>query len=305
MDHLRLCSPSKINLHLRIGSPGADGFHPLRSWMVSTSLCDFLRFERTGTDGITLSCTDSLLPTGLEKPFAGPTNLVTRAAEALLQCVEASERIGLKIELDKRTPIGAGLGGGSGNAAATLHAMNHFLGNRFSVDSLSEIAATLGSDVPFFLGSPSAIATGRGEGLAPAPVPAANIALLFLPAFPIPTAHAYRVLDELRPKADEGTLDAFDVLDWAGLPPEGLLARLINDLEPAAFKIEPRLGKLRDSIESKLGRIVRMSGSGSALFTLFDENEPFQRAAQTVEKTLGIRVERVRIGISRLGEPPA
>lgn len=288
MDRIRLASPSKINLHLRVGSPRADGFHPLCSWMVTTSLCDRIEIRQAGS-GIRLTFDDPSIPTDA-------SNLIVRAAQLLLDRLPSEKRIGLEIDLAKRIPAGAGLGGGSGNAATTLAALNSLLGNPFAADQLATFAAQLGSDVPFFLGSPSAIATGRGESLEPVAGPAARFAILILPPFPISTAAAYRVLDQLRPTEAPGTLDPFDPRQWASLPARELLQRLRNDLEIAAFAIEPRLGSLRAAIEQHLGRAVRMSGSGSTLFTLFDTAEAAREAGQTVHNGFGMRVEPVELG---------
>lgn len=291
MDRHALASLSKINLHLRIGSPGADGFHPLRSWMITTDLYDWIEFTGVPEPGIRLDCSDVSIPTD-------GSNLIIRAATEILNRVEPAERIQLHIQLAKSIPAGAGLGGGSGNAATTLRVVNQMLGNRFSESTLAKMALSLGSDVPFFLGKPSAIATGRGETLQPAPLPKARFAILILPPFPIPTAHAYRVLDQLRPVADEGTLDEFDFVHWARQPAMKLLDKLENDLELAAFAIEPRLGELRLRIESSLERIVRMSGSGSTLFTLFDTLDDAAEAAQAVAEQFKLRVEAVELGVA-------
>lgn len=262
---LTLRSPAKINLHLRVAPPDASGFHPLRSWMITTSLHDELTFRRLpgSAAGIALTCDDPTLA-------CDGTNLVVRAAETLLAATGSKATVA--VHLAKQIPAGAGLGGGSGNAATTLVGLNRLLALGQSVEQLAAIAATLGSDVPFFLGPPSAIATGRGEILKPCPVPLlARHALLILPPFPISTAAAYCTLDAIRPVAADDILAPFDAAGLAELPADALLRELSNDLERAAFAIEPRLAELRQSLEEKLGRTVRMSGSGSTLFTLFDD----------------------------------
>lgn len=288
MDRISVSSPSKVNLHLRVGSPRADGFHPLRSWMVTTSLCDEIEFRRTAS-GIRLVCNDRSIPTDA-------SNLIVRAANLILDEVPPDRRIGLAIQLSKRLPGGAGLGGGSANGATALSVVNKLLGCPVHVDHLPTRAAQLGSDVPFFLGPPSAIATGRGEALSPIPAPIARFSILILPPFPISTAQAYRALDDLRPREMPGTLDTFDAEAWSRLPAQSLLGHLKNDLEPAAYAIEPRLGELRTAIETKLGRVVRMSGSGSTLFTLFDSADDARHAARSVRGEFKMRVEEVELG---------
>src|SRR5689334_11352053 len=138
---LTVPSPAKLNLYLRIAKPRPDGFHPLVSWFVTTSLTDTLHFERTPTPGVQLSCHNPNIPTD-------ESNLTTRAAKTLLP-----PTAGIKIHLEKRIPAGGGLGGGSSNAATTLQAINYLY--RLNAN-LEPIAATLGSDVNFFLHPPSA-----------------------------------------------------------------------------------------------------------------------------------------------------
>lgn len=296
MQTIRLRSPSKINLHLRVAGPDASGFHPLRSWFVTTDLCDGLAatVAPAAARRVTLRCDDPTLPTD-------GRNLVVRAAEAFLAALPTSARpFAVELDLAKRIPAGAGLGGGSSNAAATLRALAELLSPYVSGrPALEPIAARLGSDVPFFLGAPSAVATGRGEQLVAAPAPRADVALLIFPPFGIPTPAAYRKLDEIRPAADTGTLDAFDVDEWATLGAAELSRRLVNDLEPAAFALEPRLSALRDDAERTIGRPVRMSGSGSTLFALFDDEA--EAAAARADFGDAVRSQVVRLGAATVG----
>jgi 4-diphosphocytidyl-2-C-methyl-D-erythritol kinase len=292
MDSATFRSPAKINLHLRVAAPTADGFHPLRSWMVGVGLYDELTF-RSVDAGVELTCSDPALP-------VDGTNLVHRAATALLRA--AGSRRGVSIHLTKRIPAGAGLGGGSANAATTLVGVDRLLELNTPAKVLHELAATLGSDVPFFLGSPSAIATGRGESLTPCAPPArARTALLVFPPFGISTAAAYRALDARRPTAPEWLLDPFPADAWAALPARELLDVLVNDLEPPVFAIEPRLDALKRMIETRLGRAVRMSGSGSTLFSLFDAEDEARRAGQAVANG-SVRVAVVGLGEARIEE---
>jgi 4-diphosphocytidyl-2C-methyl-D-erythritol kinase len=178
--------------------------------------------------------------------------------------------------LAKRTPAGAGLGGGSSDAAcAILAAARLTAGNRSgrgsSADDLSAFAARFGSDVPFFLHGPSAVCTGRGEVVRPIPPPAARWAVLVLPPVVMPTPDVYRRFDAMQLGTDLAMADEPDWAAWARLPAIDLLPRLANDLEPAAFELRPELDELRRAAERVVGQPVRMSGSGSSLFTLFDE----------------------------------
>jgi 4-diphosphocytidyl-2-C-methyl-D-erythritol kinase len=287
-------SPAKINLHLRIAAPGADGFHPLLSWMNTVGLFDTLKLRRG--DAIALRCDDPALPTD-------GRNLVVRAAEMLRRDAEANEPSraigGASLELLKRIPAGGGLGGGSGNAATTLSALNDLWSLRLPVERLHAIAATLGSDVAFFLFAPSAICTGRGEIVRPIASPAPRRALLVLPPIAMPTPAVYRRFDAL---LADGVIAAADLDDaqaagrdprsdfasWCTLSAADLLQRLVNDLEAPAFSLEPRLGELRASLQRLLGRVVRMSGSGSTLFTLYDDPLEADRSARVVQQSLAV-----------------
>jgi 4-diphosphocytidyl-2-C-methyl-D-erythritol kinase len=299
MNRTDLLSPAKINLHLRVAGPTPDGFHPLRSWMVGIGLFDKLSFaieSAEGSDGavatdarvlepaplpagqsarqsagsklVRLSCDDPAIP-------LDGSNLITKAVGLLFDAAPdrwpAGRRVA--IELLKQIPTGGGLGGGSGNAAVALRAVNDLLSLGLSRVQLLQLCKRVGSDVAFFLEAGSAIVSGVGGIIDPCPKPAATHALLAFPAFGVSTKACYQRLDELRPVAPDSTLDSFDVQAWSTLPANQLLAKLVNDLEPPAFSLEPQLGRLRSDLEQRLGQTVRMSGSGSTLFTLYNASE--------------------------------
>ena len=190
---LELQSPCKVNLLLNILGKRPDGYHELETVMQPVALHDRIVFQREGID-LQLTCSDSALPTD-------STNLVHRAAAAFLTVTGLKE--GVRIHLEKKIPMAAGLGGGSGNAATTLLGLNRLFDQPLTEASLHAIAASLGSDIPFFLQSGPALATGRGETIAPlAPFPALKGAglLLLQPGFGIATAWAYKQLAQF-PKA--------------------------------------------------------------------------------------------------------
>jgi len=147
-------STCKINLLLNILGKRADGFHELETVMLPVNVCDSIQIERTDVTGIQLTCNEPSLPTNAE-------NLVVRAAKDFLQSTGINE--GIRIHLEKRVPIAAGLGGGSSNAANTLLGLNELFGEPLSQSTLATLAAGIGSDVPFFLQPLPALATGRGE----------------------------------------------------------------------------------------------------------------------------------------------
>lgn len=185
--------------------------------------------------------------------------------------------------LAKRIPLGAGLGGGSSDAARMLEGLNVLWRAGWTVERLSQLAATLGSDVPFFLHTPSSVCTGRGEHVRPVPPPAmARWAVLVLPDIQLPTADVYRRFDALDLGYDDALARPPDWAEWAALPADELMPRLVNDLEQPAFEIRPELGALRERIESSLPRPVRMSGSGSSLFMLCDKQAEAEEWAEMI-----------------------
>ena len=208
-------SPCKVNLLLNILGRRGDGFHELETVMQPVNLCDELAFERGG-NGIRLTCGEKGLPTDSR-------NLVFRAAEKFFAAAKISD--GVKIHLRKKIPLAAGLGGGSGNAAATLLALNELFDAPIASGKLQEIAATLGSDVPFFLQGKPALALGRGEKIQPlGELPALDdkAILLIHPGFGISTPWAYQNLARFpealngRPGRAEELIAKLRAGDWPG-----------------------------------------------------------------------------------------
>src|SRR5580765_8275484 len=180
-------SPCKVNLLLNILRKREDGFHELETVMHPVNVFDELSFARV-TRGFHLTCSDPALPTDA-------TNLVHRAATMFFQKTEI--RDGVRIHLEKRIPMAAGLGGGSGNAATTLLGLNEIFGKPLSTRALHDIAAALGSDIPFFLQTKPALATGRGEkiqSLEPFAALRDAVFVLIHPGFGISTPWAYQSL---------------------------------------------------------------------------------------------------------------
>ena len=180
-------SPCKVNLLLNILGRRADGFHELETVLQPVNLFDELIFERGGK-GIQMTCSENNLP-------ADSKNLVHRAAAVFLSAAQISA--GVKIHLEKKIPLAAGLGGGSGNAATTLLALNELFGRPLAAEKLFEIAAALGSDIPFFLQNKPALATGRGEKIQPIEHFSGADGKAFLlihPGFGISTPWAYQNL---------------------------------------------------------------------------------------------------------------
>jgi 4-diphosphocytidyl-2-C-methyl-D-erythritol kinase len=268
---MRILSPAKINLHLRVGPRSADGFHPLLSWMCTVGLHDTIEMSAASNPGIQLKCDRPDVP-------VDETNLIVRAGRTL------GDQRGADVTLQKNVPMGGGLGGGSSNAAFALIGFNQIWNLNFSMNQLAEIGARLGSDVPFFLHGPSSVCAGRGERVMPIPKPAAKFAVLFFPKLSMSTAAVYRRFDEMKLGSHQAVTPQPDWIAWTKLPAGELLKVLVNDLEAPAFSLQPELDELRRRIEKRIGRIVRMTGSGSTLFTLADHRQDAAAAAAEVRR---------------------
>ena len=308
---MHLLAPAKINLHLRVGARREDGFHPLLSWMTTVGLFDTLELEAeelrperpspSRIDGATADRAPVVLECDMPGLPCDERNLVVRIALAWRDALTHERRLpdahlrGLQISLRKRIPMGAGLGGGSSDAARTLLGLNRLWKSGRAADELSAFAARFGSDLPFFFFGPSSVCQGRGEIVSPVARPAPRWAVLVLPEISMPTAEVYRRFDQMELERTQDALQAPDWREWSGYCSEDLLPRLVNDLEGAAFSIAPQLGALRAHIEDELRRPVRMSGSGSSLFTLFDERPQAHAAAEKIERVCAVRATVVEI----------
>jgi len=255
-------SPCKVNLLLNILGKRADGFHELETVLQPVPVCDELQFKRGG-QGIELTCNHPSLP-------VDSTNLVYRAAATLLKAARRSE--GVRIHLEKRLPLAAGLGGGSANAANTLLGLNELFSAPLNARQLEEIAAALGSDVPFFLQNQPALATGRGEKITPLDFSTALhgvFILLIHPGFGSSTAWAYQALAR-HPEALNGRPGRAQKL--VSLLQTGDLAAAANEfynsLEAPALSKYPLLALFQEFLKANGAAVALMSGSGSTTFAL-------------------------------------
>ena len=259
---VRVAAPAKVNLFLKILAKDESGYHQLETLYSAVDLCDEVVLDRTGR-GVSIEVVG---------PSVGPDedNLAYQAVKALLDA--AGLTTGVHIHLTKNIPVAAGLGGGSSDAGATLRALNELLKNPFSGAALLQIAGRLGADVPFFAsGAGAALAWGRGERLMPIPAAPVSI-LLALPSLHIPTAEAYRYLTA----PEQG---APTTLDLDGLSRPDTLAKLaVNDFEASVFERHPELGVLREALQEAGALTARLSGSGAAVFGLFDDRATADRA---------------------------
>lgn len=244
-------APAKLNLSLRVLRRREDGFHDIDTLMVRLpGLCDRLSFSTSEADAFT--CDDPGVP-------ADDSNLVLKALAAYRAASGFAQP--LAIHLEKRVPHGAGLGGGSSDAAATLASVNQLNGGAFDTAKLMEIAATLGSDIPFFLGPPVARATGRGEHIAEAdPLPSLAV-LLLKPSFGVATPDAYKRWKDSQELP--GIAYGAQVFPWG---------ELVNDLERPVFQKHLFLAEVKAWLMAQPGVAgALMSGSGSTMFVVLGD----------------------------------
>lgn len=250
---------AKLNLFLRVLSREVDGFHGIETLFCLISLADTLRAERREGRGVSVDVSGG---------DAGPTadNFAVRAAVMVLEAT--GNRFGVQLSLEKRIPAGAGLGGGSSDAAAALVLTNHLAGDAVPRHELLQFAARLGSDVPFFLsGAPLAVGWSHGERLLRLPPLPPAPALLLTPPIPIRTAEAYGWVDAAH---QSGGRRGAVALDLDVLTRWGDIGRMAgNDFESPVFG---RFPAVRAAFEALVGTgplVCRMSGSGSTLFAVY------------------------------------
>jgi len=289
-DAASLRAPAKVNLSLRVLGERSDGFHEIETIFQAVGLHDRLRVELTETGRVEIEVT------GVD--VGPPTeNLAYRAASAVVEA--AGLRLGVHVHLDKRIPAGAGLGGGSSDAAAVLRCLNGLLDTPLSRADLELIGVSLGSDVPFFLGE-STLAQGRGRGErieALPPLPEAHVALV-LPPVHVATAWAYRALDAWRAGGGEAPCfgSAGDVpADWAEVA-----ALATNDFEEVVAGAHSEVAESLKALRGAEARPALLSGSGAACFGVFREADAAGDAVHRMSQRLAWPV----VGARTLGAWP-
>lgn len=249
---LRIACPPKVNLYLRIVRKREDGFHELETVFQSVDGGDVLTAEPA--ERLSLECDQPDLS-------AGDDNLVVRAAR-LLQREAGCDDLGAKLHLAKRVPMGAGMGGGSVDGAAALVMLNEMWGLNVPTARLAELAAELGSDVPFFLHGGTALGGGRGERLESLPTPPLWLVLV-RPDVAVNTGWAY---GRWRPEACGGPTGAEFGQALAGGDPATIAGLLRNDLEPGVIAAVPQIAAAREWLLENGALGARMTGSGSVVF---------------------------------------
>jgi 4-diphosphocytidyl-2-C-methyl-D-erythritol kinase len=245
---MQVLAPAKINLTLRLLGKRPDGFHEIETLISPISLYDKIDVEKQSR-WIDFSCDDPMLSTGDD-------NLVVRAAKLFLEYAKISS--GVSIKLEKKIPHGAGLGGGSSDAATTLRVLNELFGTKLTREELAKLGAAIGSDVPFFLFESAAICKGRGEIVEPTKIRQKFSILLLKPEFGVASGWAYSRWKDAK---------QIPGIDYAAQNLEGQV--LINDLERPVFEKFVFLAQLKTWLleQPEVGAAL-MSGSGSTVFAV-------------------------------------
>ena len=265
---VRELAPAKVNLVLHVGPRRADGLHELCSIFASLDLCDELRFEPAARDEVVC------------RGVPGP-NLVTAVLEAFRS--EVGELPPLRVEIDNRIPVAAGLGGGSADAAAALRAANAIAGDPLDDQALRAIGARIGADVPSQVEPRHALVTGAGEGVEPIDLP--DMTLVLVPASEgLSTAAVYAEADRLPSTRPELDPDALRRL--AAAPLAALAHGLENDLEAAALSLRPELARTLTALREAGALAARITGSGPTAFGVFEALMEAEEAAALLSDAL-------------------
>jgi 4-diphosphocytidyl-2-C-methyl-D-erythritol kinase len=269
-------APAKINLVLRIlERDDRTGYHEIETIFQAVDLADHIRIETTKSGEVELNVVGADL---------GPSedNLAWKAAHAFADEIGLAD--GLRIRLEKKVPAGAGLGGGSSDAAATLRALNALYGGPLTPSHVTRLGGSLGADIPFFTGGgATALAWGRGERLRVLPALPTRPVLIVQPAFGISTREAYAALARLRKEAGQVTGEprfaGVTSIDW-----EWLAARHENDFERVLTSVHADLARVRSALEGTGPAFALLTGSGSAMYAVYDGEAEAEAASRRVEE---------------------
>ncbi len=273
---MEMLSPAKINLFLSVIRKRRDDYHDLATVMCRIGLYDRIVIN-FGTDKTSVSCSDPDVSLGSGNIALKAANLFSEEAR-LKKGIR--EECGVSIFIRKNIPVGAGLGGGSGNAASTLSALNTYHNNLFSLDELMKIGASIGADVPFFIYKKPAFATGAGDGLEQFDRFSALYVLVIYPGFSLPTAMIFKKLNLGLTKCKQKVRNIFYLKKrWLNVADD-----LCNDLEIVAGSLYPEIFLMKKELlrHGALGSL--MSGSGSCVFGLFSTYLATKAAYDSISK---------------------
>ena len=266
---------AKINLGLKVRAQRPDGYHEIFTVYQTIALHDRLTISLRGNGGVSVECDHPAIPGGRQ-------NLVHQACELWKQA--RNYRGGIAVKLEKKIPMGSGLGGGSSDAAATLIGLEHLTGKRMEIALRLKLAARLGSDVPLFLWGGRVLGCGRGEEVYPLWDFPPRKCLVVFPRFSVSTAEAYRELDQrltlrLTKSAKGSSICSFGA--WPLFPLE-FWGPAENDFEQVVFARWPELARLKSQLIRAGAETASLTGSGSAVFALFDSAPKLVRAVKLI-----------------------
>lgn len=294
-ETLRLHAPCKVNLTLQVLGRRTDGYHELQTWMQKLDLCDEIELRLHRRPEITLSCDDPYLP-------SGPENLAWRAARTFLAVSRRGKGWGVGIELKKRIPSGAGLGGGSSDAGAVLRGLNALFDHEFTEDELVEMATPLGADVPFFAVEHDAVlATGIGEVMVPVPPLADCSFILINPGFGVSTRWVFTTFALTR-NSGESRMAPFRIHDVGALS----LSDMCNDLEQVTSSAYSDIERMKQLLLDAGAYKAMMSGSGPTVFGVFPDDKSDSVAVQGAADRLRLQFkDRVFVARAYAGAWPS
>lgn len=269
---------AKINLSLDILGTRPDGYHEIQMLMQSLTLHDTVTLTATEEKDIVMTCSDTTLPVDSH-------NLAYRAA--VLFCETYAIPYGIKLHLEKKIPVAAGLAGGSSDAAAVLRGLNEMFDFPATKEELAALGLRLGADVPYCLMLGTALSEGIGEKLTALPAAPSCYCLLVKPEAGASTKQIYTDYDTLAATTEithpdtEGLLSALSAGDYAGIT-----SRLCNVLEPVTLRLVPEIATVKETLRERNADGVLMSGSGPTVFALFSDKEKAQRAEAHFKQTV-------------------
>jgi 4-diphosphocytidyl-2-C-methyl-D-erythritol kinase len=277
MRSLILKSPAKINLYLEVLWKRPDGYHEIRAVLQEIALYDLVYLSSIEA-GITLQCSDQRLPTD-------ERNLAFKVVKLVMEKTGFSG--GVRIYLDKKIPIGGGLGGGSSNAATVIKGLNQLWNLGLTPEDMQTLGAEVGSDVPFFIYGGIALATGRGEKIYRLPPLPETWLVLINPNVEISTAWAYKNLNLALTNSPPNS-NIIKILEGKENNPflEGFGDKLVNSFENLVIRTHPIIGEMKERLLQVGARVAAMSGSGSTVFGIFNSKEEAELAyTQVVESS--------------------
>lgn len=278
MKKLQLLAPAKVNYRLDVLGKRPDGYHELRMIMQRVNLCDEIEIALTEAPGIHVTCGRKGVPDG-------PGNIAWRAADALLKL--SGREVGIEITIAKKIPVGAGLGGGSSDAATVLMGVNELLGLGLTDERLMEVGVKLGADVPFFIFKKTALAEGIGDRLTALEEVPSLWVVLVNPGIHVSTAWVYQNLRLT-------TRNPVTIIPRSYSSLDEVCELLSNDLEPVTCGRFPLVSELKEVLLAAGARGSLMSGSGSTVFGLFDNESAARHAAAQIAKARGWFAAAVR-----------